>query len=61
MKTVFKIGDMVDYSSLVGRGITSKNHKILSFSTIGGEPCAKISNKRGVVSLEHLRIKETLK
>lgn len=68
-KTKLKIGDPVDYHSIIGGEITSTGHMVTCFTTIGEEPCAFISKvdgkPSGAVSFEALtptpKVKKTLK
>lgn len=51
----FKIGDKVDYHSVIGGEITSTNHTIENLWQLGhGQWVAKLSDKVGGVSLEAL-------
>lgn len=55
----FKIGDKVDYHSVIGQEITSRNHTILELypkPNNFNRDCAKISGKAGVVSCDALTI-----
>jgi len=48
-------GDWVDYHSIIGGSITSKDHTVLSVGELSsGEPVAWISDKAGCVSVDAL-------
>lgn len=51
----FKVGDVVDYHSIIDGEVTSKAHVITDIGELGhGETVAWITNKRGCVSLKAL-------
>lgn len=55
----FNVGDTVNYHDIINGPVSSSGHKILSFHILGhGECVAKLSDKRGVVSLKALTIRK---
>lgn len=53
-KVDFKIGDTVNYHSIIGGAITSTGHEITNIGEACGDIVAWISNKSGCVSLDAL-------
>lgn len=60
MRKMLEVGEKVDYHSIIGGPIDSKNHTILSFGELGhGEVVAWITDHRGAVCLQALtRVEE---
>ena len=55
MSKKLKVGDTVNYHSVIGGSITSRNHKIEYLgSLINGEKIAWITKKDSVISIEAL-------
>jgi len=51
----FKVGDIVDYHSIIGGPVTSTEHTIQHIDKLGhGEMVAWLSDKSGCVSLKAL-------
>ena len=54
-----KVGDKVDYSSVIGMGITSRNHEIIQLKNQPnnfGCDVAWLTDKSGCVDVEHLSL-----
>lgn len=50
MQPAFKVGDVVDYHSIIGGEITSTGHVVESICELNGNPVVWISGKPGCVS-----------
>ena len=56
-----KVGDIVNYHSIIGEKITSKGHKIINLGVVGTKTnVAWITNKSGCVSIDALTKSEEL-
>lgn len=52
-----KVGDVVDYHSVIGREITSRNHVVQQvFLDYSGHKVARISGKSGYVAVDALSL-----
>ena len=54
MYSGFKVGDKVNYHSIIGGEITSTGHVIEHIGELGGTPVAWITGHRGAVALSAL-------